>query len=121
MSDTSLYAGLYEEMRGCADLVDNILVDLREHGAAPDLAGRQRLGNVLVRLADNQSDDLSSRLIMLLLQDRRVISRSEMLKIGQGLLSSQVEHSTAAALEQFAQALEQAQADTVARMRGTTH
>jgi hypothetical protein len=121
MSDTSLYAGLYEEMRGYAELVDDILLDLREDARSPDIAARQRLGGMLVKLAENQYDELSSRLIILILQDRRSISRSDMLKIGRGLLSPHVEHSVVAALETFAHALEQAQADTLTRMRGATH
>jgi hypothetical protein len=121
MSDTSFYSGLYQQIREYAELVDDVLIGLKEGTSSSSDASRQKLGEFLLNLANDCSDDLPTRLLVLVLQDKGGVASAEWSRIGNALLSSEVDNSVVEPLEKLACSLEQEQAGAMARIQGWSH
>jgi len=117
MSDMGLYAGLYEQIREYAELVDGVLIALKEGKSSPSDTPRKELGRLLANLAENGGDDLSARRIAMILRSKTDFD-PKWSEVGSALLSDKVDEKTVDLLENLAQSLEEDQAATVARMRG---
>lgn len=118
MSDTSLYSGLYQQIREYAEMVDDVIIDLKEGTSSPSDAHRKELGELLVKLAGDRWDDLSTRLVALMLRDKGDIAQAEWARVGNALLSSKTDSSVVEPLEHLARSLEQEQAGVMERIRG---
>ncbi len=69
MSNPSVHSGLYSAVRGLAELVDRVLLDLKS-GLATERGDRRRqLGNLLVRVADTSNRDVNSNVFRVLVRD----------------------------------------------------
>jgi len=112
-----MYSGVYEEIRGYAELLDRVLIELKSDTGSPHDEDRRRLGQFLTALNAPQKGDLTMRLIHILLRDKDEIDQSELAKIGERLETDAVDHSMIEPLERLAQSLEQEQATAMARMR----
>ncbi len=121
MSDTSLNTSLYEEIREYAEMVDQLLIGLKDGTSSEKDDNRRKMGNLLLQLAENRYEDLSSRLIMLVIRDSGNIRQSDYRKMGKALLSTDIDDSVVNWLEMFAQSLEKGQADALSRVRGWSH
>ncbi len=122
MSHTGLYAGLYEQIREHAELVDCVLIELKSNTSLPPNAvsePRTRLGVLLKKLGAEQELDLTSRLIGILLRDEAEATSRELIRAGNLLLTPGGGAEVTVFLERLARALEQGQAGAVARMRGS--
>lgn len=118
MSDISLYAGLYKYARTLAELVDNVLIELKTNPGSHASPERKRLGEMLIAVSMDQCPDLTSRLLALMLGDIPRISSTGWWKIGQALLSEQVDENVVEDLENLARALENEQLMVASRIRG---
>jgi hypothetical protein len=112
-----MYSGVYEEIRGYAELLDKVLIELKGSTGSPHDEDRHRLGQFLTALNAPQKGDLTMRLIHTLLRDKGEIDQLELAKIGARLETEDVDDSVIEPLEQLAQSLEQEQATAMARMR----
>ena len=117
MSDAGLFSSVYQQIREYADILDRVLIELKDGSSQHTDENRQWLGRLFVDLANENYDDTSTRLVVLMLQGRVGIVESELRKVGEGLLSSTDVASLITPLEQFAQCLEQEQIRALARIR----
>ena len=119
MSDISLYAGLYEQIREYAELVDEVLIGLISETSLPHDVARQKLGKFLVNLAEKQPGDLLTQRMALTLRATANLDRSKYLSVGNALLSEKVDNSVIELLENLARTLEDKQVGVMAKMRGS--
>ncbi len=120
MSETGLYSGLYQNLHEVADLVDRVLVNIKTGGTSADSPSRQELGRLLIKLAQNQPDDLPTRLIQLALQNRSDMSRIDLARVGEALVSEEIHEDTIRRLELIAHVLEEEQARAMSRIQRWT-
>lgn len=118
MSQIGLYAGLYDRLREYAELLDKVLIELKGGKGSPDDEKRKKLRAFLESVGSNKGEDLSTRLIYILLRDESEVNLGELARIGRLITSSEVNESVVEQLEKLAQALEHEQAGVMARMRG---
>jgi hypothetical protein len=120
MSNPGLYSSIYERIRDYAEIVDDVIVHLKENRTAVNFPSRQRLIDLLHELVEDQPDDLTTRLLALMLGGRNPNRRAAWTKTSNTLLQNSTEESLIVELEAFAQLLERCQADAIAKMRGCT-
>lgn len=119
MSNPGFYASIYEQIREYAELVDTVLISLKSGTSSPNDPKRQELGNLLITLSGETWDSLPTRMIALMLRDRHNTSQKKWAHLGKTLLTEQSDSSVIKDLEALAVALEQEQAGTINRMRGS--
>jgi hypothetical protein len=117
MSWSGFNSGLYEQIRRYAEMTDQALVELKDETAHPGHENRQRLGKLLSEMDTMRREDLSARLIWLILRDSVKMSEQEIAGLGTALLSTGRHESITNSLEKLAQALAQEQAVVKSRMR----
>lgn len=117
MSDTGLHAGLYEYARVLAELVDDVLLEVRTKPREPMSESCRRLGEMLLASTSKHSPDMSSRLLALTLEDIPGFKPGDWQEVGRSLLSDGVDDPLVARLERLARALEQEQLDAASRIR----
>lgn len=120
MSNPGFYSDIYQQIRSYAELVDNVLIGLKENLNAGD-PNRERLAQILDGFADLDQEDLSVRIITIMLGGNGDAERDRWTRLGIKLRTSTPDRSLVDDLEQFAQVLEQQQADALAKMRGWLH
>ncbi len=116
MSDTGLYTGIYQHIHHYADLVDKVLISLKNN-APPDKSMRDELGAFLTKLGGDEYDDPSTRLTILVFHGSGEIAREEMVNSGQKLLEGAIDPELIKLLEKFAQLLEQQQHRALSRIQ----
>lgn len=121
MSDASLFSGLYQQIHEYAELLDSVLVNLKENTSSLEDKPRQELASFLLDLTNEQCRDLPVRLIALALRDNKEINLAELSDIGQALQSADIDESVIESLERLAQSLEQEQTGAMERMRGRSY
>ncbi len=119
MSNPGLYASIYEQIREYAELVDTVLIGLKSGTSQPHDPVRQTLGNLLITLAGETWESLPTRMIALMLRDTHKTSQQKWQQLGQALLAEQFDPNFTKDLEDLAVALEQEQAGTITKMRGS--
>ena len=117
MSDTGLFAGIYQQARGQAELLDRVLVGLNAGTSRPDDEDRKCLAAWLSSLEPQQTDDCGA------LFARSLIGKHGMPLQRWGELSESLQHepvapSIIARLEELARVLDQEQAGALARLWG---
>ncbi len=119
MSNPGLYASIYEQIREYAELVDTVLIGLKSGMSKPHDPARQTLGNLLISLAGETWESLPTRMIALMLRDTHKTSQQKWQQLGQALLAEHFDPNFTKDLEDLAVALEQEQAGTITKMRGS--
>jgi len=117
MSQTGLYAGIYEGLREYAELVDKVLMQLKSEAGPTDIDQLTRLREFLEKIGSNTNTDVSTRLIRLLLRDECEVQLAEFARIGKALSEGISDSTVIEPLEKLALALEHEQAGVMARMR----
>jgi len=120
MTNPGLYSGIYQQIREYAELVDNVLVNLKSNQNS-DASTRHRLAELLSDLAVERTNALSTRMIALLIIGDDATSRIRWSRLATALKAEKVDASAIRELESLAQLLEQVQADAMAKMRGWSH
>lgn len=118
MSDTGLFSGIYEQVREYAEMLDKVLIHLKDGSSSQEDPERQELGRLFVKLAEPTYDDPSNRRAVLLLSGVSALSSKDLKRAGEMLLGSEKDGRSLATLERFAHDLEQEGASAMARMRG---
>lgn len=118
MTNPGLYSGIYQQIREIAELVDDVLVNLKEEGDKADKSSRQKLAELLVQLAAERTDTLPLRIVALLVIGDDTNNRKRWARLANLLKSDKVDNSLIDELDSLAQLLEQVQADAMAKMRG---
>lgn len=116
MSNPGLYSSVYQQIREYAALVDMVLISLKENPESAD-THREQLSRLLADLANPEQTDLSLRIVAIMFGSETG-SRKTWQRLSQALRNTQFERTVIHDLEQFAQVLEEKQADALAKMRG---
>jgi hypothetical protein len=117
MTNAGLYADLHQQMRELAELVDKVIVQLRQDQTKISVE-RMNLAQRLEQLSDSNPDDLADRLLSITLGANQDNNRQKWQTLSQALSSIETDRSIIDILEPFAYLLEQRQADALAKMRG---
>lgn len=117
MSTIGLYSTLYTRLSEYAELLDRVLIQLKQEQRLTISEQQQQLGELLVSLTQSPRP-LEAQFLIVLLQDNPRKSLSEWNQLGQALLSNRIASIEIAKLEKLAQTLEYERASTFARMRG---
>src|SRR5258708_39151520 len=96
MSDTGLYSGIYQLMREHAELIDEVLIGLKDGSGSTEDSSRQKLAKTLTNMANPKSDNLSIRLLAQMLRDKDGGYPTKWTEISAALLSK---HPTPSLIE----------------------
>lgn len=119
MSEVGLYSGLYEQIRECAELVDDVLVALKAGTSRPHDVERRRLGEFLQNLSSDRRDDFSAQRLVAILRSRASYQPNWQ-DLGRALLSETSSVALITSLESLARSLEDEEVNVTTRMRGGT-
>jgi hypothetical protein len=122
MSDTGLFTGLYSRVKGYAELLDCVILDLKAGKSRASDPGRKRLSKLLQSISGNQvKADFGARLFSVLVQEQPSVSHGiNWSTIGAALESDIVPSSVVEELEKLAGAIDQERAGLLSKMRGST-
>src|SRR6266481_3577188 len=99
MSSTGLFSGLYARVREYAELLDDVIIQLKSgEGGAQDLR-RHKLAKLLLALNQSPAADLSTQLLAVLVREQGD-ANSNWTDVGQALLRPEVSPSVLARLEE---------------------
>jgi hypothetical protein len=119
MSDAGLYTHLYAQLRDCAELVDQVIVDLETPGGAAGIKERETLAGLLRTLQDSPSSNLSAMLLSNVLRENRAAHRANWGEIADAIDRGEASQTVIGRLEELARALESERADMHARFHGS--
>jgi len=117
MNDISLYAGLYEEIREFADLVDEVIISLK-HDLSKKSSNTEKLGRQLLSLGSSQSEGVSQLFIDQTLEKKSGLTKSKIKQLGTTLLEKNATPENITELEKLAISVEQERVSVMSRMRG---
>lgn len=120
MSNPGFYSDIYQQIRTYAELVDHVIIGLKDNLKSRD-PNREQLAEILDGFAEQEQRDLSVRIITIMLGDGTGENLDKWIRLRDRLRMSAPDRSLIDDLEQFAQVLEQQQADALAKMRGWSH
>ena len=118
MSDIGLFAGMYQQARGQAELLDRVLVRLNAGTSRPHDEDRKHLAAWLASLEPRRTDDYGALFARSLLGKHGASFQKGWGELGEALQYEPVPPSIVARLEELARVLEQEQAVALARLRG---
>lgn len=118
MSDVGSQSGFYEELHECAELIDSVLVELRQGISGIASKECQELGVLLVGLGARNWIQTPSRTFVILAGLFRESDRQEWASVGTSLIHESPDDGTIARLEELAARLEQEQQTVMARIQG---
>ena len=118
MSYSGLYSGLYVRIRDYAQLLDDVLIDLKRGNSSPNDERRKELARLLSGTPTTPRSNLSAQIFQVFLHTEAALDRRQMEEVGSALLSANPPPALIEKLESFAAALEQERAGILAKMRG---
>jgi hypothetical protein len=117
MSNVGVHLGLYSAVRGLAELVDAVLLDLKSGRVAERVDRRRQLGTLLVGVADTSNRDVRSNVFRVLVRDSSK-GQFDLGEVGKRLLADDAGGDSINKLELLAGILENERTSMLARMRG---
>lgn len=118
MSATGLFSGLYSRIRQYAELLDDVIIQVKSKECDPGDPRRKKLAKLLIAIDDETAADLATQLLAILVREQRE-GRSGWAEVGQALLGPDVPHSVIPRLEELARAIENERAGMLAKLRGS--
>jgi hypothetical protein len=119
MSDPGLYTHLYAQLRDCAELIDQVIIDLETKGSAAGTKGRETLAGLLRALQAAPASSLDAMLLANVLRESRVAGRSNWNEVADAIDRGDASRAVIGRLEELARVLESERADMHARMHGS--
>ncbi len=119
MSDPGLYTHLYTQLRDCAELIDEVIIDLATTKNASNSKERETLVNLLRALHAAPASSLGSQMLANLLRESRISERSNWNEVADAIDRGDASRSIIGRLEELARVLESERADMHARMHGS--
>jgi hypothetical protein len=116
MSLSGLNSGLYQQFSLYAEITDKALVELNE-SADFSRENRQKLGNLFIELNSLRRNNISARLIWILLTEEMNLKEEEIQRAGESLLQSNEKEKTVGLLENLARTLAEEQSVIKAGLR----
>jgi hypothetical protein len=119
MSEPGLYAHLYSHIRDCAELIDDVIVDLETGGSTGARSERETLASLLRTLEVAPFTTLSTTLLSTLLRDRPMSVPPDWGKIADGIVLGDASKAVLEPLGELARALESERAGVQARIQNS--
>ena len=120
MSNPGFYSDIYQQIRSYAEIVDTVLIGLKDDTRSND-SNREKLAQILDAFAESEQEDLSIRIIVIMLGGNNETNRERWSRLSVELRANKPDRILIDDLERFAHTLEQQQADALAKMRGWSH
>lgn len=117
MSNSGLYSSIYEQVQKYAEIVDEVLISLKS-GTAIANPNVERLAQLLDDLTQTEHNDLSLKIISMMMDADDDKNRAKWKRLSQELRSDSPDASTIEVLEELAHHLEFQQSEALAKMRG---
>lgn len=117
MSSTGLFSGLYSRVRDYAELLDDVIIQLKSGEGNSANQERQKLAKLLLALDQSPATDRSTQLLAILVREQSE-GNVRWADVGQALLSPTVPEFVVSRLEDLARAIEHERAGMLAKMRG---
>lgn len=117
MSSTGLFSGLYSRVRDYAELLDEVIIQLKSGEGSPADKRRQKLAKLLLALDRSPAADLPTQLLFILVREQSDMS-AHWAEVGQALQNPNVPESVVSCLEELARAVEHERAGMLAKLRG---
>jgi len=120
MSDLSLLTGIYANVEAYAKLIDKVLEQVQKRGSDPANAEQRKLGRLLIDASDqgHSSESLEALLLDSLLRSDSGECPVDLKKLGERLLSQNLDRGILKQLEVLAKELEKERAKVAGRLRG---
>ncbi len=118
MSEIGQQLGFYEELYEQAELIDNVLLEIKVNQNSQEANYFNELGEMLVRLGGDQWQSSPARLFVILLRDFSRGKRRGWAAVGENLIARKFDGETVQKLEKLASVLEQEQTNVMARVKG---
>lgn len=117
MSATGLFSGLYARVREYAELLDDVILQVKSKEGGPADPRRKKLAKLLIAIDDGPAADLATQLLAVLVRERRQ-GVAGWADVGRALLAQDVPGSVVPRLEELARAVENERAGVLAKLRG---
>jgi hypothetical protein len=117
MSSTGLFSGLYYRVREYAELLDDVIIQVKSGEGGPRDQRRQKLARLLLALDQLPAADLTTQLLSVLVREQGD-GNAQWGDVGRALLDPQASESVLPRLEELARAVEHERAGMLAKMRG---
>ena len=120
MSDSSLLTGVYANVEAYGALVDKVIERLRKCGSDPASPEQNRLARLLIDASDQgrSSRSLEALILDSLLRSNTGEPRVNLKRLGERLLTNDVDKTYQKQLEILAKGLEEERAQVAGRLRG---
>jgi len=118
MSHTGLFSGLYSRVREYAELLDDVIIQLKSGRSTPSDPARQRLAKLLLALGKSSPADLSTQLLAALVKEQDGDRPGRWSEVGEALLGHEVTPRIIECLEALALTIEHERAGMLSKMRG---
>lgn len=118
MSEIGQQLGFYEELYEQAELIDNVLLEIKINQSSQQTSSYDELGEMLVKLGGDEWQSSPARLFIILLKDFSRSKRREWAAVGDNLIARKFDGATVQKLEKLASVLEQEQTNVMARVKG---
>jgi len=119
MSDPGLYTHLYVQLRDCAELIDQVIVDLETSRSAAPTKVRETLASLLRALQAAPASSLDATLLANVLREKRIAGKANWNEIADAIDRGDASRTVIGQLEELARVLESERADMHARMHGS--
>jgi hypothetical protein len=119
MSEPGLYAHLYSQIRDCAELIDDVIIDLETGGEKSAHKERETLADLLRTLQRAPFTTLSTTLLLTVLKDKRVSPTADWGMVADGIMRGDASQAIVQPLGELARALETERAGVQARIQSS--
>jgi hypothetical protein len=119
MSDPGLYTHLYAQIRDCAELIDQVIIDLETRSGVAGAKERETLAGLLRALQAAPASSLDALMLANVLRENRIAGRANWSEVADAIDRGDASRSVIGRLEELARVLESERADMHARMHGS--
>ncbi len=119
MSDPGLYTHLYAQLRDCAELIDQVIIDLETRRGVIATKERETLATLLRALQAAPASSLDAMLLANVLRESRIAGRANWNEVADAIDRGDASRAVIGRLEELARVLESERADMHARMHGS--
>jgi len=118
MSLSGLFSGLYSHLRGYAELIDDVLVELKSGQVTASCANSKKLGQIFIDISKPDLTDFSVLLLKTLLLEDEGTNPKVWSRIGCDLRAGKITPELVEYLKEVANLLESERSSTLAKLRG---
>jgi hypothetical protein len=119
MSDPGLYTHLYIQLRDCAELIDQVIVQLETMAGSSHAKEREALASLLRTLQLAPASNLNATVLANVLRESRLAGKANWNEIADAIDRGDASKAVIGQLEELARAVESERAEMHARIQGS--